>query len=553
MDSPDSPDPSHNSDPVASQADADTVLANDDTKPSYTPGQSNIKFHPNPRAWLVIIFVLLVLGAGGLYYYLHYYHKAKPVTATLKHDIPLIRIGISDGEASSPFYPDTPSEAGDVEIQNQLFEALIGYEGGTKLVPRLATSWTNPNSSTWDFTLRSGVKFHSGRTMTADDVKYSLNTFKDTAFSDVVDYGSTIKAVTVLAPNKVQITTNGPDPTLLARLAQLDIIDSHNTKPDDPINGTGPYTLRTGSDPAKSGVFDLVADDDYWGGHVYTRELQFSFPSDETEGVTLLKDHKLDVYSDFGKVASLNTLHQAGMSVIPDADGDVGFFQLNTKYPGSPLDNLKFRQGIALALNRQSLIDAAGTKGTPINQLVPQSIPGYDPSITVPKQDIAQAKALVAESGVKNPTITLSYSDEDAIGQETQKELAAVGVTVKLNPFSDFGAFNTAVFGGQTELSYYGESSSLFDAFDIFQTFINSPNYDNPAFDQALAASDQTIDVAKHIALLQQAAKILNADVAVIPITASDFYSGSALKGVALTSDVPGVDAGVYFWKVYQP
>jgi len=526
--------------------------ASDGSKLIYTLTPPDNKYHPNLLVKLVVVFILLAITAGGLYYYLQYYHRAKTVAAPVKRDIPLIRVGISDGDASDMFYPKSGSEAGDIEIQDQMFEGLIGYAGGTKLVPLLATSWSNPNDSTWDFTLRSDVKFHSGRTMTAADVKYSLDTFKDSAFSDFIDLGATIKAVTILAPNQVQIITNGPDPTLLGRLALLDIIDSHNSRPDDPINGTGPYTVKSGTDPAEDGVFDLVAVDNYWGGHVYTRELQFSFPNSQKAGADALENHRLDVYSNIDDVDALAGLRQAGLAVIPVADDDVGFFQLNTKLAGSPLANLKFRQGLALAINRQILINTQSIKGQPIDQLVPQSIPGYDPSITVPNQDTAQAKALIAASGITNPTITLTASETDAVTREMRREFTSVGVNLRVDTISNYGDFNAALTSGRTELAYYGTSSALFDGSDILETFEHSADYDDPTFDQDLTAADQTMSASKHIALLQQAARVLNADVAVIPISANDFYAGSALTGARLSSDVPGVDLGVYFWKVYR-
>jgi len=520
------------------------------------PVPSNVKPPKKQKIWVWIVAVLVVLAAagGGYYYYKHYYHKAKPVaTTSAKRDISLIRVGISDGSVS-PYYPDPNSTAsvGDIEIQDQIFEGLIGYQGGNKFVPLLATSWTNPNESTWIFTLRPNVKFHSGHTMTATDVKYSIDNFKDTSYGSSNDYGSTIKATTILAPDKIQITTDGPDPTLLGRLAVLDIIDSHNAKQSDPTNGTGPYTLKPGTDPSKSGIIDLVAYDNYWGGHVYSRELQFSFPTDENQGATLLKDHKLDIYSDFSETSVLKSLQQANISTIQLPATAVSLFQLNTKLAGSPLTNLAFRQALNLALNRDALITASGKQGTPINQLVPVSIPGYDRDISVPKQNITQAKALIAQSGIKNPTLTLSYTDEDALGKEAQTELAAIGVTLKLNPIADLDSFYSQVADGKLEMSYYGFGTAVLDASDVLQSFSKNPNFDDPTFDQVLTSANQTIDAQKHIQLLQKASQILSQDVAVIPVSTDNYYTGLTLKGANMTADIPSVNLGVYFWKIYQ-
>lgn len=504
------------------------------------------------KLWVILAVILVVLAAaaGGYYYWQH--HKAKPkVQAPTKKDIALLKVGLSDSEGGT-FYPKAPSNAGDIEVQNQIFEGLIGYQNGTKLVPLLAASWTNPDDTNWIFTLRQGVKFHNGHTMTADDVKYSLDNFKDVAYSDSNDYGTTIKTVTVVAPDKVKITTDGPDPTLLGKLAYLAIIDAHNTKPDDPANGTGPYTQKTGT-ADKTDVMDLVAFDGYWGGHVYTRELQFSFSKSTDEAIDPLKNHQLDMYGDFSKTADLATLKQAGIVTTPVPGSTVHLFLLNTKLPKSPLANLKFRQGINLALDHQALTDASGAEGTAINQLVPISIPGYDRSLTVTKPDLTQAKTLIAASGIKNPTITLSYvSAQEALAKETQKELAAVGVTVKLDPATDTGTFYDQLYAGKQELSYFGTASSVLDASDVFEQFKSQPFYDSATFNDDLAAANQTIDATKHIALLQKAAQQLNLDLVVIPVATTNYFSATSLSGVHMTPEVPNVNIGAYFWKVYQ-
>jgi peptide/nickel transport system substrate-binding protein len=102
-----------------------------------------------------------------------------------------------------------------------LYDTLTRWDASLKLVPGLATAWKNVNETTWEFTLRPGVKFHDGTPLTAEDIKATLER-NLTPGKTVVQAGfATIEAVRIASPTTLRIVTKKPDPLLPLRVAQM--------------------------------------------------------------------------------------------------------------------------------------------------------------------------------------------------------------------------------------------------------------------------------------------------------------------------------------------
>jgi len=546
------PNPTNVNVSESGQAQPVTLPTSQESSSSNQPVTASSLKPKSSKLWIILLIALLLAVAGG-YLLLKHKDTAKPKMVAAKRDIPLIRYGTANGPVNV-FYPSQQISvvSGQQEVNTQLFEGLVAWQNGTKLVPLLATSWTNPDDSTWIFNVRQGVKFHTGNLMTAADVKYSLDNFKDSTYDD--EFGTTIKSVTVVSPYQVKITTNGPDPLLLNRLVNLYIVDSKGTKPNDPVNGTGPFVLKPGAKLTPD-YADLVAFDGYWDGHVYTRELQFDQILNESDEVAAMKNHHIDIFDDFIDTPSINELKAAHIQINSQPSITADQILLNTQKQGSPLGVLKFRQALNIGINREEIIKAAGVTGVPLGQFMPSEVPGYVPKLTAPTQDVAEAKTLLTDSGVKNATLTLSYgtdSSSEVLLTELQKECQALGITIKLDPIDDIDALVAKYQQGQTDMMFIGNSTTLFDGSDVLNVFQNPGVYDNTTVDQLIAQSNQTLDGAKHLALLQQAAETLHDDVGAIPLySRADNYAQTS-NSYRLTNEIPGVQASAYFWKVYQ-
>ena len=560
---PDQP-PIEPSEPTQSPVAADSVPSNPTPPVEETPVQPTVP--PSQPATVVVskgsshrlrnsLEALIVIVIAAVIALLISNHKSTTKvtnTATAKKDIPVLTYGVSnDGDV--PQYPvNTVDSAFTVELNAQLYEGLVGYQSESKIVPLLATSWYNPDSSTWVFNLRHNVKFHTGRTMTADDVKYTLDYAvahqNDDNGSSVLFMASTIKDVKVDNPYQVTVETNGPDPVLLSKLSLLGIVDS-KAELGDYDAGTGPYVVKTGATPTKTTI-DLAAAPNYWGGHIYTREVDVTVYNDIAQLTADAGKGKLDLSGDY-TTSQINKIKVDHTLSIPDEG--TSFLGLNTTKAGSPLQNVAVRQAIAEALDIPSILKASDLKGEQASQLVPLLLPGYNPKIADVSFNLDKAKQALAAANVGTKPLTFGYpiSNQD---QDTEiiKELTAAGLTIKAIPIDDFNNAITTSLAGGYDFYNFSYTSSFQDGQDILNGVLEgNANYSNPDIDSLLKQAGNTLDQSSRIKDMQKIATIVSTNKPVIPLyTVNRQYA--VTKPYVIRSDMPGMVTGVYFWKVYQ-
>lgn len=496
---------------------------------------------------LLLLLVAAAIAVAAIY-------LLRPATKTAvvtKQDIPLLNYGLSDGTLTDTYPLGTNSTSIMTQVNAQLFEGLVRYQQQTKIVPLLATSWFNPNDTTWVFNLRQGVKFHSGRSLTAQDVKYSLDYAvahqSDENAAAALALASTIKEVDVAGTYQVKILTDGPDPTLLNRLANLYVFDS-KSKLGDPDAGTGPYVLKPNTKPTAASM-DLVAINNYWGGHVYTRALHIGAETDTTKLGTDTAAGKFDLAGDLPN-NELAKIHD--YKTINVEDLGVAFVGLNTLKAGSPLQTLAVRQAAAYALNIPEILKAGGIRGEPASQLVPPAILGHDPSIKDTPYNPTKAKELLASVSNSAMPLTLSYATgDDKQVAEIAKELNVVGFHVTLSQQPDISTLIGVALGGQTDMFYASYTSDVLDGLDIISSIVvGNKDYDNAQVDSLADQASSTLDPSTRIKLLQQIARQIAKDVPDIPLY-SQTRSYALMKPYNVQVDIPSTEAGVYFWQVY--
>jgi len=160
-------------------------------------------------------------------------------------------------------------------ITERLFEPLVQEDPKTgAIIPALAESWTiSPDGLSYTFKLRSGVKFHDGQPMTADDAKFTLDILKTDKVKTVrTSDVEKVTSVEVIDPMTLRVTLSDVFCPFLDNLRNLGILPKHllaNTTDlnEDPFNlkpiGTGPFTFV---EWAKDDHITLQANDNYWGG-----------------------------------------------------------------------------------------------------------------------------------------------------------------------------------------------------------------------------------------------------------------------------------------------
>lgn len=505
------------------------------------------------RRWrkvLLTLLVIAILAVGGWFAYQKFYNKESDSTATVKReskDIPSLSIGLEEVDYGN-LYPDMGTNEYSFLVNAQIFEGLVRYENRSKIVPALATDWSNPDSKTWVFTINKNIKFHDGNTVTAKDVKYSLDKVIASK-SDLADtFASTIASVEVIGPDKVKIATTDADPTLLNRLAFLYIIDDELPAGEEPsMAGTGPYYVKPGTKTSHTEV-QLAAFDSYHGGKPKTRELSFGSEKSVDALIKAFDDGK---YNIIGTVSPERAGTEKGAYKFVSVEPDVHFIAFNTVREG-PLQKKKVREAIRYALDPLAIGRARDNEVTPLSQMIPESIPGYNPAIAPYEQNTEKARKLLKEAGYPDGvTLTFSTSDTDKSTNEFVSELKKAGINLKIDQHNDFDEFIDYFLSGKPEMYTVDYSSDTLDGLDIFRTTISDAYYKNPEFYQTLDKAGATIDPATRLKLLQDAALILDKDIPVVPLSTEDNL-WLMDKDYKITQDMPSSYISVYFYKVQQ-
>lgn len=503
------------------------------------------------KRWLKLLLYLVILAVvalGAWYAYAKYIKKTPAAsTSAASKDIPLLKIGFLQADYGS-VYPNMSASDYGFSVNSQMFEGLVRYENKNKIVPDLASTWTNPDNNTWVFTITKGVKFHDGHTLAASDVKSSL----DQAVAGTSDFdqtfATTIASVALVGNDKVKITTKSPDPTLLNKLTFLYIYDANLPKGDEPsMAGTGPYEVKPGTKPTDKS-YQMVAFDQYHLGRPTTRALAFG-SQDDNAG--LIKTFNAGQFDIAGTIDPSTITRAKGATTLKMEEPDSLFIGFNTVSP-SPVQNKLVREAIRYAVDAQAIAKANSEAITPMSQLIPPSIPGYDPAITPYQQDVAKAKQLLAQAGYPNGlTMKLSASgDSPNEAAEIASELKQIGITVNIDSHPSFDEFISYFTDGKAQAYIVDYSSDTLDGVDIFNTTLPSANYNNPKLTDLLNQANMTVNPATRLKLLQQASSIVDQDVAVVPLgSTSDLWIMN--KKYVIQQDMPTGYLPVYFYKVH--
>ena len=413
------------------------------------------------------------------------------------------------------------SDGESLRVVRQLFETLVTTApGGTEIEPLLATAYEPSNDGkTWTFTLKEGVKFHDGTDFNAEAVCVNFDrwyNFKGVQQSASVSYywqtvfsgyaknedpalGTSLYKDCTAEGGKAVINLTSPSASFLSGLAlasfsiaspealtkfEADKVTGTGEEPkfegsfgrENPI-GTGPFKLEV-FEPDNRLV--LARNEDYWGEKAKLDKVIFKPISEGPARRAALETGEIQGY-DLVAPEDLATLKEK-FQILERPAFNVGYVGFNTAKP--PLDNPKIRQAIAHALNRQALVTAKYPAGAEVaTQFMPPELFGYASDVPEYEYDVEKAKALIAESGVANPTIEFWYPtgvsrpympDPPANFQAFQADLTAAGFTVI--PKSDVWNPNylNKVDTGQTGIRLLGWTGDFGDPDNFIGTFFRT-------------------------------------------------------------------------------
>jgi ABC-type transport system substrate-binding protein len=343
-------------------------------------------------------------------------------------------------------------------MMQAIFDGLMDYRPGTfELVPDLAESFTVSDAGrTYTFKLRHGVKFHNGREMTAEDVRYSFERilnpatqspaqgyFNVIAGSDeFAAKGGHISGIATPDPYTVSITLKQPKATFLNVLA----MHFGSVVPKEEVDK---YGADFGHHPVGTGAFKLVEwtpgqrlllqrNKDYFKPDLpHLDEVEIQVGQDPSVSLLRLKKGEVDLTGDgippaqFQSVMADPSLKN---QVIAGKQLQTSYLALNTQIP--PLDDVRVRRAINMAINKDRIVRIINNRAVPASQPLPPRMPGYDPGYKGYGYDPDGAKKLLAEAGHPNGFTTTLYSintdPNPRIAQAIQQDLAQIGIKAEL-------------------------------------------------------------------------------------------------------------------------
>jgi peptide/nickel transport system substrate-binding protein len=367
-----------------------------------------------------------------------------------------------------------------VPVFHALYDTLVTFANNdyTTPAPSLATSYTATNNDkTFTFTLRKGVKFSNGDPLTASDVVFSflrVQNLEDTP-SYLMDG---VTSVTAPNPSTVVMTTSTPDPALpyvltnpAMGITDAKQVEAHGgtdaanaSKTDSATSwldansvGTGPYVLKSFS---ASGRVELTANPNYWGpDKPHFQTVVYSAVDPATQALDIQRGSD-DVALDIPTTQANGMKSQSSLAVQLFSSPISDFLFVSDKPSVSKVTaNPDIQNAIRYGLDYAGLVSLAGPGSVRAAGIVP---PGFLGALTASQAvatNTAKAKQYVAASGIKNPSITLSYVTGTSalvpvLASRIQSSLGQIGITVTLNPQSSIVGVQD-YRGGQDQMGLF--------------------------------------------------------------------------------------------------
>jgi ABC-type transport system substrate-binding protein len=301
-------------------------------------------------------------------------------------------------------------DAASERVRALMFNSLVKKDEKFDYVPELASSIKRSDDGlSFTFTLRDGVTFHDGRPFTSADAKYTLDTVLASTFAKAASFfegagankKSYVKSVEAPDAHTLIINLNKQWTGLLPNLVPIAMIpkDSYESQKTHPL-GTGPFKFAS-FDSAQQ-VVDLEAFGNYYDGPTHIKALRVRVISDANAMQAELQSGRVDI-APLPTSLSPDSIRALGkdpnLKVEQFPGSNLNHITFNTRE--APLDNVKVRQAIAYAIDRQSMIEALLLgQGKIAHSILPEESWAYTPGTTY-QYDPARARQLLDEAGFK--------------------------------------------------------------------------------------------------------------------------------------------------------
>lgn len=459
-----------------------------------------------------------------------------------------ITVGIAQ-DLDDSLDPHQTVAAGTREVLFNIFEGLVKPNSDGEMIPAVAEKYElSEDGTTYTFTLREGVKFHNGQTVTAEDVVYSINrcaAVPEGQEKPLVAAFSAVKSVEALDEKTVAVTIAQRDLEFISYMTAAIIPADYENQDTAPV-GTGPFRFVSRT-PQQDFVMERF--EDYWGAPAWLDKVTYKICENADALVMNLNGGSIDLCAHLTS-AQASQLNQS-FQVLEGTMNLVQAIYLNNQ--AKPFDNQLVRQALCYAIDRQGIMDmVADGHGTAVGSSIYPAFTKYFLPELVDKypHDVAKAKELLAQAGYPDGfdmTISVpnNYQPHMDTAEVVAEQLREAGINVTIQPVEWSTWLDTIYNGRQFQATVVGVDAANMTARAMLERFTsdygkNFINYNNPAYDTLFQQAINAQDEATQTDLYKQMEAML-AD------TAANVYIQDLCDLVAMRQDL----GGLKFYPIY--
>lgn len=452
-----------------------------------------------------------------------------------------ITIGIPQ-DLEDSLDPHKAVAAGTKEVLFNIFEGLVKPTSDGNLIPAVASSYEETEGGkVYTFTLRDNVKFHDGSTVTAEDVKFSLDKCADASEGEpLVPAFSNVDSIEILDEHTVQVILKEADTEFLAYMTTA-IIPAANENPDTNPIGTGPYKYVSRS-PQENFVVERF--EDYWGEPAYIQDVTFKICANADSIVMDLEGGSIDM---FARVTSTQAASLSDDFEI--LEGTMNLVQaLYLNHEEAPFDDERVRQALCYATDVEEIkLMVSDGKGTQIgSSMFPAFRKYYMEELNdAYPTNVEKAKELLKEAGYGDGlsftiTVPSNYQPHIDTAQVLVEQFKKIGVQAEIQLVEWDSWLSDVYQNRQFQSTVVGVDAANLTGAALLQRFTSdSPknfiNYKNEEYDAAFAKAISSVEDNEKTQYYKECEKILSD-------TAANVYIQDLPEFVALNKKYTGYE-----------
>ncbi len=408
-----------------------------------------------------------------------------------------------------------------------IYDRLLDRDAKTlKPKPMLATAWRVVNDTTWEFTLRQGVKFHNGEPFDARSVKATMEYLKDPANkTHYAAYWKLVKDVQIVNDHTVRLVTEKPWPALIDRISLTDFMPM----PAKALKELGPEKLN--QHPIGTGPFRFVEwkrderlvldrNPEYWAGPANVSRVTFRFIPEFSARMAALLSGEIDIMKD-PPPQTVEVIEKSGRAKVrATVSSRINYLALQALKPG-PMQDVRVRRAMNHAIDVDGLIQNVlkGRASKMCGPLAPANV-DYAP-VECYKYDPQRALGLFKEAGVDPTKLQLTldtpsgrYPLDKDVSLAIAAQLAKLGIKVNV-VVNEWGTHLDKIKNRNTgELFFLGWGPALYGQGTVEPLFLANQTYasygNNKVLDEKIARADTIVDPKGRLAAYAELQKLIH-------------------------------------------